>query len=132
MFLYLITVLKEVKMRICHTTSRVHHNKIMGLQIFINNWIKSNRSWISLMIMNSNKVLKSLKIINQQKSWCKNVKMNLIKKWLCSKIRLLLLPNKKKKMNYNNSIWMLKLKSTIHLPLVRMKLQFRRDKNQNK
>ena len=83
------------------------------------------------MIMNSNRVLRNLKIINQQKNWCKNVKMNLIKKWLCNQTELLLFKNKKKIMNYINSIWMLKLKSIILLPLVLVKLQFQSNKNQN-
>ena len=120
-------------MRMCPTSKVYQHsNKIMHLLILPRYWMKSSRWWINLMIMNSNKVLKSLKIINQLKSWCKNVKMNLIKKWLYKQIQLLLLQNKKKKMNYTNSIWMLKSKSIIRLPSVLTKLQFPYNKNQNK
>ena len=121
-------------MRMCHCTSKVyqHRHKIMHLLILPRYWMKSSRWWINLMIMNSNKVLKSLKIINQLRSWCKNVKMNLIKKWLYKQIQLLLLQNKKKKMNYTNSIWMLRSKSIIRLPSVLTKLQFPYNKNQNK
>jgi hypothetical protein len=120
-------------MRMCPTSKVYQHsNKIMHLLILPRYWMKSSRWWINLMIMNSNKVLKSLKIINQLRSWCKNVKMNLIKKWLYKQIQLLLLQNKKKKMNYTNSIWMLRSKSIIRLPSVLTKLQFPYNKNQNK
>ena len=93
----------------------------------------SSKSWTNLLIMKTNKALKSLKIISQQRSWCKNVKMNLIKSWPTKSMALLhLLQNKKKNMNYNNSTWMLKLKSIIRLPLVPVKLQFPFSKKKNK
>ena len=93
----------------------------------------SSKSWTNLLIMKTNKALKSLKTISQQRSWCKNVKMNLIKSWHCRLMALLhLLQNKKKNMNYNNSTWMLKSKSIIRLPLVPVKLQFPFSKKKNK
>jgi len=92
----------------------------------------SSKSWTNLLIMKTNKALKSPKTTNQQRSWCKNVKMNLIKSWPTKSMALLhLLQNKKKNMNYNNSTWMLKSKSIIRLPLVPVKLQFPFSKKKN-